>query len=149
MKREGITAVLIFIWALFFTRLAQAATLTEFLGPYDPSLIFWAAGLSVIGGWLRTIVSLQGDDRVVIEKLQESVWDTLKALVAGLFTFFVIQAIRSSGYLVPVEVRFGAVVAAGWSRLAAIYWIGDTAKAWVSAKVPSIYVDGDKQKDKP
>ena len=149
MRREGITSILIFVCALMFSHLVRAATLTEFLGPYDPELIYWAAGLSVIGGWLRTIMSLQGDDRVVMEKLEESLWDTLKALVAGLFTFFIIQAIRSSGYLVSNEVRFGAVVAAGWSRMAAVYWIGDMAKAWVSSKVPSIYVDGQKPKDKP
>ena len=148
MKREAFTTVLVFVWTLMFTHLVRAATLAEFMGPYDPDLLFWAAGLSVIGGWLRTIMSLQGDDRVIVEKLQESLWDTLKALVAGLFTFFIIQAIRSSGYAVPNEVRFGAVVAAGWSRMAAVHWIGDTFKAWVSSKVPSIYVNGQKPKDK-
>ena len=148
MKREALTTTLVFFWTLLFTHLVQAATLTEFMGPYDPQLVFWAAGLSVVGGWSRTIMSLQDDDRIIIEKFEESMWDTLKALVAGLFTFFVIQAIRSTGYLIPNEVRFGAIVAAGWSRMASVYWISGMAKAWVSSKVPSIYVDGKKPEDK-
>lgn len=149
MKREATTTTLIFIWALFFTHLVRAATLAEFMGPYDPNLIVWAAGLSVAGGWVRTIMSLQGDDRIIMEKLKESLWDTLKALIAGLFVFFVIQAIRSAGYAVPNEVRFGAVVAAGWSRMAAVYWIRDLIKSWVEKQNPSIYVGGKKPEDKP
>lgn len=149
MKREAFTTFLIFVWALAFTHLVRAATLTEFMGAYDPSLALWAAGLSVIGGWLRTIVSLQSDDRVIVEKVKEWLWDTLKALIGGMFAFFIIQAVRSSGYLVPNEVRFGAVVAAGWGGMNFVYWARDIFKAWVSAKVPSIYVDGYKPKDKP
>ena len=149
MKRDLPITFLLCVWLMLISKLAQAATLTEFMGPYDPQLVFWAAGLSVVGGWSRTIMSLQGDDRIIIEKFEESMWDTLKALVAGLFTFFVIQAIRSTGYLIPNEVRFGAIVAAGWSRMASVYWISGLAKAWVSSKVPSIYVDGKKPEDKP
>ena len=148
MKREALTTALIFVWALFFTHLVRAATLAEFMGPYDPQLIYWAAGLSLAGGWVRTIMSLQGDDRIVREKFKESMWDTLKALIAGLFVFFIIQALRSAGYAIPNEVRFGAVVAAGWSRMAMVYWISDLVKNWVGAKVPSIYVNGTKPEDK-
>lgn len=148
MKREAFTTILLFIWLLLVSRLVQAATLVEFMGPYDPGLIYWAAGLSVVGGWLRTIMSLQGDDRYVMEKFTESLWDTLKALISGLFTFFVIQALRSAGYLVPNEVRFGAVVVAGWSRMSAVYWITDIIKNIARSKIPpSIYVSGEKPKD--
>lgn len=148
MKREAFTTILLFIWLLLVSRLVQAATLVEFMGPYDPGLIYWAAGLSVVGGWLRTIMSLQGDDRYVMEKFTESLWDTLKALISGLFTFFVIQALRSAGYLVPSEVRFGAVVVAGWSRMSAVYWITDIIKNIARSKIPpSIYVAGEKPKD--
>ena len=150
MRRDLPITILLFFWLMLVSKLAQAATLTEFMGPYDPGLIWWAAGLSVVGGWLRTIMSLQGDSRYVIEKFQESLWDTLKALVAGMATFFAIQAIRSTGYTIPSEVRFGAVVAAGWSRMAAVYLITDAIKALVSSKIPpSIYVDGKKPEDKP
>lgn len=148
MKREISTTILLFIWLLMVSRLVQAATLVEFMGPYDLDLIYWAAGLSVVGGWLRTIMSLQGDERYVMEKFKESLWDTLKALISGLFTFFVIQAFRSSGYMVPNEVRFGAVVVAGWSRMAAVYWITDVLKNLARSKIPpSIYANGEKPKD--
>ena len=150
MKREAFTTALIFLWALFFTHLVRGATLAEFMGDYDTSLIYWAAGLSVAGGSIRTILSLQDDDRIIVEKFKESMWDTLKALVAGLFAFFVVQAIRSYGYTVPNEIRFGAVVAAGWSRMAAIAWMVGVFNAVVASKIPvSIYVDGQKPKDKP
>lgn len=148
MKREIFTTALLFVWLLLVSRLVQATTLVEFMGPYDIGLIYWAAGLSVIGGWLRTIMSLQGDDRYVMEKFTEAVWDTFKALISGLFTFFVIQAIRSAGYTIPNEVRFGAVVVAGWSRMAAVYWITDVLKNLATSKIPpSIYVGGKKPKD--
>lgn len=149
MKREALTTSLIFMWALLFTHLVRAATLAEFVGPYDPSLIYWAAGFSVLGGLLRTIMSLQGDGRVIVEKAKEWMWNTVNGLIAGMVAFFVIQAIRSTGYLVPIELRFGGVVAAGWGGKAAIVLMRDAAKNWLGAKVPSIYVDGQKPKDKP
>lgn len=134
MKREAVTTVLIFVWALMFAQLVRAATIAEFMGAYDPKLIYFAACSAVLGGWIRTILSLQNDSRVVWDKLAEAAWDTGKALVAGMVAFFIIQALRSAGYLVPTEVRFGAVVAAGWSRMAAVDWIATVLKDWVSAK---------------
>lgn len=148
MKREVLTTALIFMWSLLFTHLVRATTLTEFMGAYDPGLALWAASLSIVGGWLRTIVSLQSDNRVIVEKVKEWLWDTLKALIGGMFAFFVIQAIRSSGYAVPSEVRFGAVVAAGWGGMNFVYWARDVFKAWVNAKTNSIYVGGKKPEDK-
>ena len=43
MKREGVTAVLIFIWAMLFTEMVKAATLSEFMGGYDNNLIYFAS----------------------------------------------------------------------------------------------------------
>ena len=149
MKREALTTVLIFIWALMFTHLVRAATIAEFIGPYDPSLIYWAAGFSVLGGLLRTILSLQGDERVIVQKVKEWLWNIVNGFIAGMVAFFAVQALRSMGYAVPIELRFGAVVAAGWGGIAAIHWMRDTFKAWVGAKLPSVYVDGYKPKDKP
>ena len=138
MNREAITTPLIFIWALLFTQLVKAATVAEFMGAYDRDLIYFAAGSSVLGGWIRTILSLQGDTRIVWQILPEALWDTAKALIAGMAAFFMIQALRASGYLVPSEVRFGAVVAAGWSRMAAVDWIVNLVKDWVSAKAKQL-----------
>ena len=138
MKREGVTAVLIFIWAMLFTEMVKAATLSEFMGGYDNNLIYYAAGFSIMGGFIRTIMSLQNDNRIVQEKVAEAVWDALKALIAGMFVFFLIQALRASGYLVPIEVRFGAVVAAGWSRMAAVDWVIGLLKSWVNKKAEQL-----------
>ena len=149
MNRDALTTVLIFIWALLFTHLVRAATLAEFMGEYDTSLIYWAAGLSILGGWLRTILSLQGDSRVIREKFTEWLWDTFKALISGMFAFFVIQAVRSLGYAVPNELRFGAVVAAGWGGMAFVYWCRDLFTNWVSSKVLGISIEIPKTKDKP
>ena len=138
MNREAITTSLIFVWTLLFAQAVKAATISEFMGAYDHDLIFFAAGSSILGGWIRTILSLQGETRIVWQILPEAVWDTVKALISGMTAFFLIQALRSSGYLVPSEVRFGAVVAAGWSRMAAVDWIVSLAKNWVSAKAKQL-----------
>ena len=134
MIREASTTALIFVWALLFSQLVRAATISEFMGAYDNNLIYFAAGFSVMGGFIRTIMSLQNDNRIVSAKVAEGVWDALKALIAGMAAFFLIQALRGSGYLVPSEVRFGAVVAAGWSRMAAVDWVVGLVKNWVEKK---------------
>ena len=92
----------------------------------------------MLGGWIRTILSLQNEKRIVREVLPEALWDTAKALISGIVAFAVIQALRSSGYLIPAEVRFGAIVAAGWSRMAAVDWIVELAKSWVTARAQKL-----------
>ena len=134
MKREALNTALIFVWALCFTQLVKAATLAEFLGPYDQELIIFAAGFALFGGALRTLLSLQGDRRIVWDKLSEAGWDAAKALIAGMAAFFAIQALRAAGYAVPIEVRFGAVVAAGWSRMHAVEWAAGLVKNLVAGK---------------
>ena len=148
MKREGSTAALIFLWALLFSQLVKAATVKEFMGAYDESLIFFAAGFSLMGGFIRTIMSLQNDNRIVSEQLKEAAWDAAKALIAGMAAFFLIQALRGSGYLVPSEVRFGAVVAAGWSRMAAVDWFAGLVKNWFEKKADQLSQEPI-NKDKP
>lgn len=148
MKREGLTATLIFIWALLFTTLVKAVTIKEFMGGYDENLIYFAAGFTLLGGMIRTIMSLQNDERIVREKAKEAAWDAGKALIAGMTVFFLIQILRSFGYFVPNEARFGAVVAAGWSRMAAVDWLVGLAKNWVGTKAQQIS-DKPLDKDKP
>lgn len=150
MNREVTSTTLIFLWAVLFSQCVKAATISDFMGTYDQDLILFAAGSSILGGWIRTIMSLQEDKRIVWQILPEAVWDTAKALIAGMFAFFLIQALRSSGYVVPSEVRFGAVVAAGWSRMAAVDWIVNLLKIWVEARSSQIKstIYNDKPKDK-
>lgn len=129
MSRAFFTGVLITLWAMLFAHTVRAATLSEFMGPYDGQLLQWAAVTALLGGGLRTIFSLQSDKRIVREIMFEATWDALKALVAGLLAFILVQALRSYGWAIPTEVRFAAVLVSGWSRLATIDWLRDWLKA--------------------
>lgn len=130
MSRAVFITVLVALWAMVFSHTVRAATLAEFMGGYDGQLLQWAAVTSLLGGGLRTIFSLQSDIRIVREISIEASWDALKALVAGLLAFILIQALRSSGWAIPSEVRFAAVLVAGWSRLATL----DLLRDWLKSK---------------
>jgi len=134
MNRDAITTFLLGVWALMFTHTVKAATLNEFLGSYDAQLIQWAAGTALLGGILRTILSLQSDKRIVNHILIEALWDMLKALVAGMLAFVLIQALRASGYAIPSEVRFAAILVAGAARMSAIDWMKEALMTWLDHK---------------
>lgn len=130
MSRAFLTGVLLTAWTLLFTHTVKAATLSEFMGGYDGQLLQWAAVTALLGGGLRTIFSLQSDKRIVREISVEATWDAMKALTAGLLAFILVQALRSYGWAIPSEVRFAAVLVAGWSRLATVDWLRD----WLNAR---------------
>lgn len=130
MSRAVFTGALIALWALLFAHTVRAATLSEFMGGYDNQLLQWAAVTALLGGGLRTIFSLQSDKRIVREISIEASWDAMKALAAGLLAFIVVQALRSYGWAIPSEVRFAAVLVAGWSRLATF----DLLRDWLRAR---------------
>lgn len=111
------------LWALCFTKVVRAATLSEFMGAYDSQLLQWAAATAVLGGMIRTILSLESDTRVIKDILKTALVDTFKALIAGLFMFLAVQALRSVGWAIPSEIRFTAVLIAGWQRMAAVTWL--------------------------
>ena len=136
MSRRQYTLLLLFIWALLVAKTVQATTLVEFIGPYEGQILQWAALTALLGGVIRTILSLESDKRVVQDIAREAIWDALKSLIAGMAAFFFIQALRSSGWQIPSEVRFAAVMAAGWQRIAAIDWMRGYAVAWLDAKKP-------------
>lgn len=129
MSRDVLVATLVALWTMLFTRTVEATTLNQFMGGYEHDLLQWAATTALLGGGLRTIFSLQADRRIVREITAEAGWDALKALAAGMLAFLVIQAMRSSGWAIPSEVRFAAVLVAGWSRLATFEWFGQWLKA--------------------
>ena len=134
MTRHRFVVVLMFLWALLFVRTVRAATLSEFMGTYDSQLLHWAAATALLGGLIRTILSLESDKRVITDIAKTAAWDAAKALIAGMLAFFVIQAVRSSGIAVPSEIRFTAVLAAGWSRIAALDWIFNAGLEWLNAR---------------
>ena len=149
MSRHRVVIVLMFLWTMLFVRTVRAATLSEFMGGYDHQLLQWAAATALLGGLIRTILSLESDKRVVSDIAKAAAWDAAKALIAGMLAFFVIQAIRSSGVSIPSEIRFTAVLAAGWSRTAAIDWIFNAGLDWLNARKTQIVNKPAEEKELP
>lgn len=134
MTRHRVAMGLMVLWALMFVHTVKAATLTEFMGGYDTQLLQWAAATAFLGGMIRTILSLESDRRVIRDIAATAMWDACKALVSGLLAFIVIQAIRSGGILVPSEIRFTAVLVAGWCRMAATDYMLNAGREWLDAR---------------
>ena len=137
------------LWALMFVRTVRAATLNEFMGGYDHLLFQWAAASCLLGGGIRTILSLESDHRAVRDIATTAMWDALKSLAAGMLAFIAIQALRSSGYMVPSEVRFTAVLIAGWARMAAFDYIMNAGREWLDARKTQIISKPLDTKEKP
>jgi len=151
ITRHHIVVGLMALWALMFVHTVRAATLNEFMGGYDQMLFQWAAASCLLGGGIRTILSLESDKRAVRDIASTAGWDAGKSLVAGMLAFVVIQALRSSGFMIPSEIRFTAVLIAGWARMAAFEWIMNAGKDWIEARKTQVVnkpVD-DQTKDKP
>lgn len=123
MSRHTAVVILMGLWAFSFAKVVKAATLSEFMGAYDHQLLQWAAATAVLGGMIRTILSLESDTRVIKDILKTALADAFKALIAGLFMFLAVQALRSLGWAIPSEIRFTAVLIAGWQRMAAVTWL--------------------------
>lgn len=138
MSRHRVTLALLFVWGFFVARAVQATTLADFVGPYEGELLQWAAITALLGGMIRTILSLESDKRVIKDIAKEAAWDMFKSLIAGLIAFLLIQALRSSGWQIPAEVRFAAVMAAGWQRIAAVDWIKGAVLGWMNARAAQV-----------
>ena len=149
ITRHHVVVILMTLWALMFVRTVRAATLNEFMGGYDHLLFQWAAATCLLGGGIRTILSLESDHRAVRDIAMTAMWDALKSLVAGMLAFIAIQALRSSGFMVPSEVRFTAVLVAGWCRMAAFDWIMATGREWLEARKAQIVSKPLDTKEKP
>lgn len=138
MTRHRTVTALMFLWCVLFVKTVRATTLAEFMGNYDSQLLQWAAATALLGGMIRTILSLESDKRVITDIAKTAAWDAAKALISGLLVFLVIQAIRSSGVVIPSEIRFTAVLAAGWARIAALDWIFNAGLEWINARKAQI-----------
>ena len=134
VTRHHVVVALMTLWALMFVHTVRAATLNEFMGGYDQLLFQWAAASCLLGGGIRTILSLESDKRAIRHIAVTAGWDAAKSLVAGMLAFIVIQALRSSGFMIPSEIRFTAVLVAGWARMAAFEWIMNAGKDWLDAR---------------
>ena len=138
LTRHHVVIGLAALWALVFVHTVRAATMSEFIGGYDQMLLQWAAASAVLGGGIRTILSLESDRRAVRDIASTAMWDVVKSLVAGMLAFVAIQFIRSLGVAVPSEVRFTAVLVAGWGRMAAFNYIMNAGREWLEARKTQI-----------
>ena len=149
VTRHHVVIGLMTLWALTFVHTVRAATLNEFMGGYDQLLFQWAAASCLLGGGIRTILSLESDKRAIRDIAKTAAWDAGKSLVAGMLAFVVIQALRSSGFMRPSEIRFTAVLVAGWARMAAFEWIMNSGKEWIDARKNQAVAKPLDTKDKP
>ena len=149
VTRRHVVVALMTLWALTFVHTVRAATLNEFMGGYDQLLFQWAAASCLLGGGIRTILSLESDKRAIRDIAKTAAWDAGKSLVAGMLAFVVIQALRSSGFMRPSEIRFTAVLVAGWARMAAFEWIMNSGKEWIDARKNQAVAKPLDTKDKP
>ena len=149
ITRHHVVVGLMTLWALMFVHAVRAATLNEFMGGYDQLLFQWAAASCLLGGGIRTILSLESDHRAVRDIASTAMWDALKSLVAGMLAFVAIQALRSSGLMIPSEVRFTAVLVAGWCRMAAFDWMLNAGREWLEARKAQVVNKPLDEKEKP
>jgi len=149
VTRHQIVVGLMVLWALMFVRTVRAATMSEFMGDYDQNLLQWAAASCLLGGGIRTILSLESDKRAVRDIAKTAMWDAIKSLVAGMLAFVLIQAMRSGGLPIPSEIRFTAVLVAGWCRMAAVDWMIAKGKNWLEARATQVINKPIEGKDKP
>jgi hypothetical protein len=127
-RRRTLGNVLFLAWlALFLQMQASIASTSSFkdeILSYDVQSLLLAALMALFGGTLRTIFTLAADNRVVTSMVRESWKDILVAIVAGFLVYITIEAIRAMNiFPIPSEVRFAAIVFAGWSRLSFFGWL--------------------------
>ena len=149
ITRHHFVIFLMMVWALTFVHTVKAATMNEFLGGYDHLLFQWAAASCLLGGGIRTILSLESDKRAIRDIAYTATWDAMKSLVAGMLAFVFIQAIRSSGFMIPSEIRFTAVLVAGWARMAAFDWMLNAGRDWLDARKSQVVAKPLDEKGKP
>ena len=146
MKHDRLVTFLVAVWAVVFAQTVRAATLAEFMGGFDWDSLRWAAALALLGGALRTILSLQS--RTIVWSLAgEATWDAGKALIAGMLAYLIIEAVRSSGWAVPSEVRFLAVLVAGIFRMDSVYWMRNAGADWLAARRAQLVAEPATKKD--
>lgn len=116
--------VLVYGWLATLSCAVLAAPLKADMRSYDLESLGWAALMSLFGGALRTVFTLATDTAIVNSIAREVCKDATVAVIAGVIAFIGIEAVRSSGWIpVNSELRFAAIVFAGWSRLSFFGWI--------------------------
>lgn len=119
MKHAKLVNRLIPIWFLCYAGLSWAASsFAQDVRGYDWESLLWSGAAGLLGGAFRTILTLAGDGRVVLDILKESWKDAIVALIAGLAAYVVIQGVNSTHYFdIPRDLRMLIIVGAGWTRM--------------------------------
>lgn len=115
---------LIPIWLLAYACLAMAAptTFAQEMRDFDIESFLWSGAAGLLGGGLRTIVSMAGDKRALLDIFKESGKDMLAALMAGMVCYLALLGLNSLmvTYLgmvgIPRDLRMAALWFAGYSR---------------------------------
>lgn len=114
---------LIPLWFLCYTGLTWAATFAQDVRAFDVESLVWAAAAGLMGGALRTILTLASDKREVYDILREARKDAVVSLIAGLGAYLVVLGVNSmmTTYFditaVPRDLRILIIVGAGWARM--------------------------------
>lgn len=130
-RRRALGNALFLCWLALFVQMqfsiaADApSSLKDEVMRYDVQSLLLAAMMALFGGTLRTIFTLAADNKVVVSMIRESWKDILVAIVSGFLVYITIEAIRAMGFPIPSEVRFAAIVFAGWSRMSFFGWLNN------------------------
>lgn len=120
MNRLRLINRLVPLWLACYTglTLAAASSFAQDVRGYDFESLAFSAFAGLLGGALRTILTLAGENRVVLSVAREAWKDAIVALLAGLVAYVVIQGVNSTGYFtVPRDLRMLLITAAGWLRM--------------------------------
>ena len=118
MKHAKLVNVLGLLWLWCFAGLTWAAnTFAQDVRGYDWESLLWGAAAGLLGGALRTILTLATDSRVVLDILRESWKDAIVALIGGGVAYALVQAAASLHlFEVSRDLRMLIIVGFGWSR---------------------------------
>lgn len=123
MTNSKLAQRLLPIWFLCYTGLTWAASFAQDVRTFDLESLMWSAAAGVLGGALRTILSMASDQRAVYDIFRESRKDLVVALIAGMAAYIAVQAANSvmTTWLdmsaIPRDLRVLIIVGAGWSRM--------------------------------
>ncbi len=135
MKHDRLVFPLLAVWSMLVAHVgASAATFGNDMLAYDYRSLIWAAGVALLGGVFRTIISLATDTRPVWNLLSEAWKQAFVSLLAGGCAYIMIEALRSMNVSITSEVRFAVILSAGVWRMSFFTWaqsfILEIANAW-------------------
>lgn len=112
------------LWLLCYAGLAMATpSFAQDIRTLDFESIMWAGAAGVLGGALRTILTLASERKAVYNIPLEALKDLIVALIAGLVAYIALQGVGSvmTTYWtispIPKDLRLLIIVGAGWARM--------------------------------